>query len=243
MCGIAGIFDMSSGDPMEPDAVERMIRTIAHRGPDASGVVVFPGGALGAVRLAILDLRPEANQPFASRDGLVLLAYNGEIFNHPELRAELETLGHRFATHCDTEVVLEAYREWGTDAVKRFNGMWAFALYDRERDLLFCSRDRFGVKPFFHTRFGGRFLFASEVKALLAIHRELASPNPAQLRRLFEGFDAAEDEATYFESVQQLLPAHNLLVTRDGLTSQRFWSYPVEPLTGISREEAGERVT
>ena len=242
MCGIAGIFDMSSGEPVEPDAVERMIRTIAHRGPDASGVVGVPGGALGAARLAIFDLRPEVKQPLVSRDGLVSLAYNGEIFNHPELRAELESLGHRFATHCDTEVVLEAYREWGPGAVERFNGMWAFALYDRERDLLFCSRDRFGAKPFFYTRLRGRFLFASEVKALLAVHRELASPNPAQLRRLFEGFDAPEDESTYFESVQQLLPAHNLLVTRDEIQLQRYWSYPVEPLEGIGRGEAGERV-
>ncbi len=146
-----------------------MIGALAHRGPDAAGVAhaLAPIPVwLGHRRLSIIDVSDAANQPF-EKHGLVLV-YNGEIYNYVELRRELEALGHRFHTATDTEVVLEAYREWGERCVERFNGMWAIALWDGSRRRLFCSRDRFGVKPFYYRWDGSRFVFASELKAFRA---------------------------------------------------------------------------
>src|SRR5690606_22152080 len=182
MCGIAGIYDLA-GSPVGSDELERMVATIIHRGPDAQSVHCFPGGGLGSTRLAVLDLRPESNQPFVSTDGRYAISYNGEIFNYLELREELLRLGHCFRTDSDTEVLLEAFREWGADAVNRLNGMWAFAIYDHQRDELFCSRDRFGIKPFYYAQADGRFIFGSEVKALLAVAPGLAEPDHAHLAR------------------------------------------------------------
>jgi asparagine synthase (glutamine-hydrolysing) len=148
MCGIAGIWNMRADRAPEPPELRRMVDSMKHRGPDAQGVRTFDGGGFGHARLSILDLSPESNQPFELDGGALLLTYNGEIFNYLDLRAELEALGHAFHTTSDTEVLLHAYKEWGRDAPRRFNGMWAFAIYDRARDELFCSRDRYGIKPF-----------------------------------------------------------------------------------------------
>jgi asparagine synthase (glutamine-hydrolysing) len=242
MCGIAGIFDLHSSQPVTARELERMVAAIAHRGPDGRGVLPFRGGGLASVRLAILDLRPESDQPFESDDGERALVYNGEIFNYRELRAELAGRGHRFRTECDTEVVLRAFEEWGPSAVTRFNGMWAFAIYDRRKDQLFCSRDRFGIKPFYYAVHRGQFLFASEAKALLAVRRELAVPDYESLGSFLRANAPATPAASFFESIAQLLPAHNLFVDRSGLRTERYWSYPVEPLEEMAVGEPAERV-
>ena len=158
-----------------------MANVLAHRGPDGEGsFAAEPGVAFGHRRLAIIDLSDAGIQPFASDDGRLQLLHNGEIYNYRELRQELEGRGHRFHTATDTEVVLHAYEEWGDRCVERFNGMWAIALWDGRRERLFCSRDRFGVKPFYYRFDDGRFVFASELKAFRV---DSSATPPAEPRR------------------------------------------------------------
>jgi asparagine synthase (glutamine-hydrolysing) len=147
MCGICGIVRL--GAPPETAAVEAMATELDHRGPDGKGSFAADGVALAFRRLAIIDLSDAGNQPFASEDGALQLLHNGEVYNYRELRRELEAKGRRFRSATDTEVILAAYEEWGDACVERFNGMWALAIWDTRKRRLFCSRDRFGVKPFY----------------------------------------------------------------------------------------------
>ena len=147
MCGIAGIFHPDVPKPVDPARVAAMSDVLAHRGPDGSGIWTAPGIGLGHRRLSIIDLSDAAGQPMLTPDSALALSYNGEIYNFREVRAELEAKGHRFRTESDTEVILAAWRQWGPDCLDRFNGMFAFALYDKSQDSLFLARDRLGVKP------------------------------------------------------------------------------------------------
>ncbi|MBJ6751677.1 asparagine synthase (glutamine-hydrolyzing) [Geomonas anaerohicana] len=165
MCGIAGIATLD-GSPVSAVILNRMTDAIAHRGPDGEGHYVSGAVGLGHRRLAIIDLSPAGQQPMLSPDGRFALVYNGEIYNFRELRCELERLGHRFHSRTDSEVVLHAYAAWGEDCVSRFNGMFAFAVWDRELGELFLARDRYGIKPLYYTFCGNSFLFGSEQKAL-----------------------------------------------------------------------------
>jgi asparagine synthase (glutamine-hydrolysing) len=171
MCGVAGIFHLD-GQPASPVLLRRMTDAIAHRGPDGEGFYTDGSVGLGHRRLAIIDLTPSGHQPMVTADRDHALTYNGEIYNFQELRAELESLGHQFRSRTDSEVVLHAYAEWGAACVERFNGMFAFAVWDRRRQELFLARDRYGIKPLYYAFVGGCFLFASEQKALL-VHPEL----------------------------------------------------------------------
>lgn len=167
MCGIAGIFNLN-GEPVAPVLLNKMGETLAHRGPDGEGVYVDRGAGLAHRRLAIIDLSPAGHQPMQTPDGRFVLTYNGEIYNFQELRLELESLGHHFRSRTDSEVVLLAFAQWGEECVTRFNGMFAFAIWDRDRQALFLARDRYGIKPLYYAFMGQRFLFASEQKALLS---------------------------------------------------------------------------
>jgi len=144
-----------------------MTDAIAHRGPDGEGFYIDRFVGLGHRRLAIIDLTPAGHQPMITKDGQVALTYNGEIYNFQELRAELETLGHQFRSRTDSEVVLNAWLEWGTECVNRFNGMFAFAVWDKREQSLFLVRDRYGIKPFYYALWEQTFLFGSEQKAIL----------------------------------------------------------------------------
>ena len=168
MCGIAGIFHCGTIKPVDPARVERMSNALAHRGPDGSGVWTAPGVGLGHRRLSIIDIAGSP-QPMHSADGRAVLVYNGEIYNYRELRRELSGLGAQFRTEGDSEVILAAYQQWGVDCLRRFNGMFAFAIYDGERRELFLARDRLGVKPLYMASLSdGSLAFASELKGLLA---------------------------------------------------------------------------
>src|SRR5262245_54691950 len=165
MCGIAGILSPSGASSR---AVQAMIDLQSYRGPDGEGLWVSPDGrcALGHRRLAIIDLSDGGRQPMLDHDAELAITYNGEIYNFLEVRERLRGLGHVFFTESDTEVLLRAYRQWGRDCLAQLNGMFAFALWDGRRQLLFCARDRFGEKPFVYAMADGAFAFASEVKAL-----------------------------------------------------------------------------
>jgi asparagine synthase (glutamine-hydrolysing) len=185
-----------------------MAMATQHRGPDHLGHAVLPPVALGHNRLSIIDLSDASHQPM-QRESLTL-TYNGEIYNYIELRQELEQDGHQFTTSGDTEVILAAYRQWGAHCVERFIGMWAFAIWDEERQELFCSRDRFGIKPFHYMRYGTALAFASEIKALRHSGYSLGSWNLDQLARgLYLGWMSHHEE-TSFENVHILPASHNL---------------------------------
>ncbi|MEK7448148.1 MAG: asparagine synthase (glutamine-hydrolyzing) [Planctomycetota bacterium] len=175
MCGIAGIFNLN-GEPVSPDLLRKMTDAIAHRGPDGEGFYTDNFIGLGHRRLAIIDLSPAGKQPMISPDKQFAITYNGEVYNFRELRAELETLGHRFRSKTDSEVVLNSYIQWGPECVSRFNGMFAFAIWDKARQELFLARDRYGIKPLYYILQGNVFIFASEQKAILthpAVKREI----------------------------------------------------------------------
>jgi asparagine synthase (glutamine-hydrolysing) len=228
MCGICGVVAL--GKPAERDVARAMLARLHHRGPDGRGEFFAEGVALCHARLAIIDLTDGGRQPFASNDGSLQLLHNGEIFNYVELRRELESLGHRFRSHTDTEVLLAAYEQWGEDCVHRFNGMWAFALWDGGRRRLFCSRDRFGIKPFAYRWDGHRLVFASEPQALLADPRTPADPDVDSVRDFLEQGYTDHSERTFFASISQLPPGHSLTLDEGGLAVRRWWRLePADP--------------
>ena len=241
MCGIVGIYRFNEEAVDETDIVT-MASTLRHRGPDALGSYCDRNVGLGHTRLSIIDLVETSNQPFHSADGRYTLTYNGEVFNYVELRSELEQLGHRFRTQSDTEVVLTAYIQWGAAAVNRFNGMWAFAVYDHAERNLFCSRDRFGIKPFVYAIHRGCVIFASEAKAILAVHPELRRPNFTTIAHCVRQSLAAGLETTCFEKILRLLPAMNMIVSSSGHVIERYWDYPRTADRGISKEDAAAEI-
>ncbi|HLY52489.1 MAG TPA: hypothetical protein VKQ31_05720, partial [Steroidobacteraceae bacterium] len=168
MCGIAGIVDLTAERPVDEPLLRNMTALIAHRGPDGDGFHIEPGVGLGHRRLSIIDLQG-GKQPLYNEDHTVVVTYNGEIFNFMEVETELVRRGHTFRTRSDTEVIVHAWEEWGVECLARFNGMFAFALWDRRQKTLFMARDRLGVKPLYYTSLAdGRLVFASELKSVLA---------------------------------------------------------------------------
>lgn len=225
MCGIAGIFNLD-GAPVQIEILRGMGEIMAHRGPDDSGL--FAQGSIGLAhrRLSIIDLSPLGHQPMWTVDGRFGITYNGEVYNYVELKKELAQLGHTFRSNSDTEVILEAYREWGEKCVTHFNGMFAFAIWDRVNRNLFLARDRLGVKPLYYFCNGRVFLFASEIKALLQHPGLWARPNRTAIREYVD-YSFTLGAATWFEGVKQLLPGHYMLVDADGVREIEYWDVPV----------------
>ena len=167
MCGICGIYNYRNNEPIQKDVLERMTQSLIHRGPDAEGFFVQGNIGLGHRRLSIIDLLG-GNQPMYGDDKNVVIVYNGEIYNYIELRNELKSLGFKFATDSDTEVIIKAYQAWGLDFQNKLNGMWAFALWDNRKKELLLSRDRIGEKPLYYAEFSDKFIFGSEIKSIIA---------------------------------------------------------------------------
>lgn len=175
MCGVVGVFNLN-GEPVSPVVLRKMTDAIAHRGPDGEGFYIDSFVGLGHRRLAIIDLSPAGHQPMATEDGNFVITYNGEVYNFQELRLELESLGYKFRSKNDTEAILYAYTHWGSECLTRFNGMFAFAIWDKTKQELFLARDRYGIKPLYYTFVGLTFIFASEQKAIIqhpAVQREI----------------------------------------------------------------------
>jgi asparagine synthase (glutamine-hydrolysing) len=219
MCGIAGVLNFDN-EPADPQRTVAMSALLAHRGPDAAAYVTDGPVALAHTRLSIVDLAGGA-QPMSTPDGGLIITFNGEIFNHPELRDELSARGRRFATRSDTEVILEAYAEWGEDCVSHMNGQWAFAIWDSRRRQLFLSRDRMGIRPLYYTTHGDRFLFASEIKALFAAGVP-AQIDPAALAQLFT-FWVTIPPRTMFDGVHQLPPGSSMVVRDRTIVVRQYW--------------------
>ena len=205
MCGIGGI---ARGDRRGVDAgtLTRIAAALQHRGPDGSGIYTGSMVGLAHTRLSIVDVAGGA-QPLTNEDGRVVITYNGEIYNHLELRATLEGKGHVFRTRTDTEVLVHAYEQWGEAMLSRLNGQFAFAIYDRRHESLFLARDRFGVRPLFYAERGGDLFFASEIKAMFATGEVPAIPDPRALDELFT-FWACRPPRTPFQGIRALEPGH-----------------------------------
>jgi asparagine synthase (glutamine-hydrolysing) len=227
MCGINGYFsfvDQTDSDRYEKELkIKTMNNKIIHRGPDSEGIINSFPAIFGFRRLSIIDLRPESNQPMQSRDGNFIIIFNGEIYNYKELRYELLKKGYSFSTESDTEVILNSYKEYGDECVNKFNGMWAFAIYDINRNRLFCSRDRLGVKPFYYVNNCKELYFSSELKAL----HTACNLHQAEHTKVFEyiayGYKA-NDGKTFFEGCAELLPGYNLIIENNQLTISRYWT-------------------
>lgn len=226
MCGIAGIFN-TNGEPVSPVTLRRMTDAIAHRGPDGEGFYSDRFVALGHRRLSIIDLSSAGHQPMVSVDGDVVLSYNGEIYNFQELRLELEALGHPFRSRTDSEVVLNAWRQWGPECVMRFNGMFAFAVWDKREQALFLVRDRYGIKPLYYGCFGNAFLFGSEQKAITA-HPAVSKVIDRRALLEYFTFQNIFTDRTLLEGIQLLPPASIGRVDLGGgerIKISRYWDY------------------
>jgi asparagine synthase (glutamine-hydrolysing) len=223
VCGIAGIVG-KRGDVVEAADVRRMCQTIVHRGPDDEGVYAQGPVGLGMRRLSIIDLAG-GKQPIHNEDRTVWVVFNGEIYNFPELRRELVGRGHQFYTQSDTEVIVHLYEEMGADCVKKLRGMFAIALYDTKRDVLFLARDRLGKKPLHYALHQGRLLFGSEIKTILAVHPELADIDSEGLLQYFY-FGYIPDPHTAFRDIRKL-PAGHLMEFRQGeVKIRQYWDLP-----------------
>lgn len=224
MCGIAGFYDLNLSSVFVDNTINNMLEAIAHRGPDARGVWVHEGLAMGHNRLSIIDLSDEANQPLFYNQFTIV--FNGEVYNYLEIKKELLGLGFEFKTQSDTEVVLAAYQQWGKDCVNRFMGMWAFVIFDKNTKTIFASRDRFGIKPFYYIFDNGRFYFGSEYKALKQSPLFKNDLNYHQVSRGLQlGWLCYEDE-TYFDKIKSLPAAHNLSLQLAGssLHLEKYWT-------------------
>lgn len=249
MCGIVGMMAFGGAHLHGVvDRLDRMRDAMAHRGPDGAGSWVSPDGlvALGHRRLSILDLSTSAAQPMCNEDGSLWISFNGEIYNHADIRAELERSGtHRWKTdHSDTEVILHAFEEWGIDCLSRFRGMFAIALWDAKARQLWLIRDRIGVKPLYYSVHHGRITFASEIKALLEDPQQARAVNEEAFYH-YLSFLTVPAPQTLFEGIYKLPNGTWLCVNDDGtIHQQRYWDPwdHVTPLTGLSEEEIAERL-
>ena len=262
MCGIAGIVAL---DGVDPQALMDMTHLIRYRGPNGFGFAYTAAGTsspvevihnenrfpsmnrpvigLGSRRLAILDVSSQGDMPMQTEDGTYTIVFNGEIYNYREIRDELKSLGRGFHTGTDTEVILQAYAEWGEECLQRFNGMWSFALWDKPKQKLFCARDRFGVKPFYYTIFEGKFFFGSEIKQVLQASAMPRSTNPRMVFDFLEWGLMDHSEETFFEHVHQLPGAHSLTLDLQGPLApklKRYWELRIRPIERLTPDQASE---
>jgi len=244
MCGIVGVIN---GDrtPVSAELIAKMRDTLLHRGPDNVGLYASDDVGLGHARLSIIDLSEAGRQPLTNETGDLHLTYNGEIYNFVELRSELEALGHAFRSRTDAEVVLHAYEEWGVACLGRFNGVFAFAVWDEKARTLFLARDRFGAKPLYFHPSGDFLAFASEIKALL-VHPQIDVRVCTEALSEYFTFQNVLSDLTLFEGIRMLRPGHWMRVTlgeAPEMEVQRYWDYefPERPIQ-CSEEEAAEEV-
>jgi asparagine synthase (glutamine-hydrolysing) len=243
MCGIVGLFDTRGKREINRQLLGRMNQSQVHRGPDEGELHTEPGIGFGHRRLSIMDVT-SGQQPLFNEDGTVVVVFNGEIYNFEELAKELSAAGHVFRTHCDTEVIVHAWEEWGEQCVDRFRGMFAFCLWDRNRQELFLGRDRLGIKPLYYSLLkDGVFIFASELKALLAHPGFTRELDPQAIEEYF-AYGYVPEPKTIFKNAFKLSPGH-ILKLRPGQSMSRpyqYWDVPFIPHQPMSVQEAEEEL-
>lgn len=222
MCGIAGIYTINK-KPADSLLIKQMTDCLMHRGPDDIGIYVNENIALGHTRLSIIDLSSAGHQPMANREETLFIVFNGEIYNFKELRNELEKLGYQFSSKTDTEVILYSYQEWGKDCVKKINGMFAFAIFDKKKQQVFLARDRMGEKPLYYYFDNEKFLFASEIKSILKdknIARQIDSQG--MVNYFMFGHSIAPD--TIYKGIKKLLPGECIILKNGQLYIEKYWT-------------------
>lgn len=238
MCGITGIFNVG-GQPASVNLLRRMTDVIQHRGPDGEGFWTQSFVGLGHRRLKIIDLSPAGHQPMQTDDGNLVITYNGEVYNFQNLRIELEAMGYAFHSRSDTEVVLKSYQAWGRECVHRFNGMFAFAIWDNRNNELVIARDRFGIKPLYYHYREGCLIFASEIKALLEHPTVVRKVSIEALNEYFS-FQNIFSDRTLFENIK-LLPPASIMTIRPGDTNsfkiEKYWDYDFQEDDTLSEQE------
>lgn len=228
MCGICGVLNFDRRESVAPGVLQTMNRQIVHRGPDDEGFYLAENVGLAMRRLSIIDVAT-GHQPMTNEDSTLWLVYNGEIYNHQELRPSLEARGHRYRTRSDTETILHLYEEYGRDCVNHLRGMFAFVIWDARNRRLFAARDRLGIKPFYYHHSAQRFLFGSEIKALLA-HPTLKAQFNAKVLPEYLAFGYLAGEETFFDGVRKLLPGHTLELDEPGdLRIEPYWDLAAPP--------------
>lgn len=222
MCGIAGYYQLNDKRPPDRELLSQMVAMVRYRGPDEFGAYFDDRCALGQARLSIIDLS-SGSQPLCNEDETIWITFNGEIFNYRELRPQLEKLGHRFRTQSDTEVIVHAYEQYGKDCLKHFNGQFAFAIYDRNKQTVFMARDQMGIRPLFYTIYDGRFYFASEIKSIFCDPR---IPRRIDLKGLDEIFTwwTTAPPRTAFEGINELEAGSYLEVKNGHIETGRYWT-------------------
>jgi asparagine synthase (glutamine-hydrolysing) len=239
MCGITGIV-RSDGAPVDRDLLARMNQAIEHRGPDEDGFYLSDGVGLAMRRLAIIDLK-SGQQPIHNADSTAWIVFNGEIYNYRELRKDLEGRGHRFYTDSDTEAIVHAYDEFGTDCPKYLRGMFALAIWDTRTKSLFLARDRVGKKPLLYAQVNGQLVFGSEFMALLQ-HPDVSRDVNYEAIHHYLSFLCVPSPLTAFQSISKLPPGHSLLWKQGEIKLERYWEIDFSHKISIDEEEAGERV-
>src|SRR6188474_3515012 len=240
MCGIAGIVADHDLPPEERDRVVAMRDVLAHRGPDAAGLFADSQAILGHRRLSIVDL-VSGKQPLANENETIWISFNGEIYNHADLRRELEACGHVYRTRSDTESIVHAYEQWGDQCVEHLRGMFAFAIWDAPRRRLLLARDRLGVKPLYWAETGGRLLFGSEIKSILESGLIRAEADESRLPELLSTRYLSGAE-TLFKGIHRLMPGHTLVFENGTVTIREYWDVPTgrgdESLANLSEQDA-----
>jgi asparagine synthase (glutamine-hydrolysing) len=224
VCGIVGIYSFDSDATVDTATIAEMCGLVRHRGPDDEGTFVEGGVGVGMRRLSVIDLNT-GHQPVFNEDGSLLIVFNGEIYNYRDLRSELQARGHVFRTKSDTETILHAYEEYGPECVRRLNGMFGFAIFDRRKKRLFIARDHIGIKPLYYVRTARKLLFASEIKAIL---NDADVPRRVNRQALVEymNFGYVSGDQTLFDGIEKLPAAHYMLVDATGITIRQYWSLP-----------------
>jgi asparagine synthase (glutamine-hydrolysing) len=223
MCGIAGFLHFDNERTADKNLLERITNVLIHRGPDGSGYYCNHAIALGHRRLSIIDLAT-GHQPMFNHDKSLAIVFNGEIYNYIELREELKKWGHHFTTDSDTEVILKSYEQWGFDCQNKFNGMWAFALWDERKKRLFISRDRIGEKPLYYSLHDSTFIFGSEIKSILAYG---VSPAPRlELTELYFSLGYIPAPYTFYKHISKLQAGHYLIISEGRIQEKMYWDFP-----------------
>jgi len=229
MCGIAGVVDFN-GPPPSEGLLRKMLGLIRHRGPDAFGIYIDKNAGLAHARLSIIDLSG-GDQPIHNEDKSIWIVYNGEVFNYPELRNDLEAKGHKFYTQTDTEILVHLYEEQGPELFEKLNGQFALAIWDQSKKQLLLGRDRVGIRPLFYYLHNGRLVFGSEIKALFADPQIPRAMNSQSLSDIFTCWSPL-GPLTAFENVHQILPGHYALFSKEGVSTQPYWQLPAPSISG-----------
>jgi asparagine synthase (glutamine-hydrolysing) len=241
MCGICGQYNFGNGAPVERKSLEKMTRTMVHRGPDDEGYYIDGPLGFGFRRLSIIDLEG-GHQPMSDQEESIWVVFNGEIYNFPELKSQLETLGHQFRTKCDTEVIVLGYKQWGDDVLNRLNGMFGLAIWDARRRRLVIARDPFGIKPIYYRIDRGSVFFGSEIRPVIATTTEKPEVDPVSLN-LFLRYRFTPSPRTVFAGVQKLAPGSMLIFEKGQFCSQLWYQFKPVPFSPmLSENEAREEL-